>query len=217
MDSVRRLMVSPKEPFQAISHWVGMGLAILGTAILLTAADGRLWHTLSFSIYGAALISLYLASAMAHTVRSEGPLADRLTRLDYAAIFLLIAGTYTPLCLLPLRGALGWSLLVFEWCFAAIGSSLVLFRYAKGNALRTTLYLAMAWMCLLALPQMWSSLHRSTMIWLLAGGAVYSLGAVVYVTDRPSLCRVFVAHDLWHVMVLLGSACHFIAIWTLLA
>ena len=211
--SRRSLRCYVKDPFPGLSHWVGVGLSVAALVVLLVLADGRPLHVVAFAVYGTTLVLLYLASAMAHSLHGSPRTEDRLNRLDFAAIFLLIAGTYTPLCLVALRGALGWGLLIAVWVMAALGVISVLGSRAPRTGLRVTLYLAMGWLAVLGAGRVLEVLPPSGLAWLVAGGVIYSLGAVVFLTNRPNLWPGrFVAHDLWHVMVLAGSACHFMLI-----
>lgn len=208
-----------KDPFPGLSHWLGVGLSVVGLVALLLFARGRPWQVVGFAIYGGSLILLYLASALAHTIHCSPRAAERLNRFDYMAIFLLIAGTYTPLCLVTLRGPWGWGMLAAEWSMAAAGIATVALGRGRSDWPRTILYLFMAWVvALVAIVPIYRALPRPALEWLLAGGAVYSLGAIVFVTDRPHLWPGrFAAHDLWHVLVLLGSGCHFLVIFRFVA
>jgi hemolysin III len=208
---VSRLSRWIKEPFCGVSHFVGALLAIAALVVLLVLADGRFWHVLGFSVYGTTLILLYTASTLCHSVHCAPRTAKRLDKLDHFAIFLLIAGTYTPICLVALRGPLGWTLLALEWCLAAIGI-VILSRGPVGQWPRVIIYVAMSWLVLIAVGPVWRALTPGAIAWLIAGGIVYTGGAVVYAMDRPHLWPgKFLAHDLWHVFVLIGSACHFAA------
>jgi hemolysin III len=179
---------------------------------LLRSAEGPL-QAIGFGVYGASLVALYTASAVAHSLHRDGSAAQRLDRLDYAAIFLLIAGTYTPFCLVTLSGAWRWGLLAAVWSAAALGIVTV---YAGGAARhwpRVVLYVAMGWMVLLAAGQLQRALPPPAVAWLLAGGVVYTVGAIIYLLERPRLWPGrFGSHDLWHCMVLAASACHFVAV-----
>jgi hemolysin III len=199
-----------KEPFCGLSHLAGAVLSVVALVALLILAKGRPWHVVSFAIYGASLILLYTASTLYHSLPLAPHHVDRLRRFDYLAIFLLIAGTYVPICLVPLRGAWGWSLLGVEGGMALIGIGAVLFRRRLPEALCMLLYLAMGWLAVIALPPLRQALPPGAIAWLLAGGIAYTLGALILATDRPHLWPgKFSAHDLWHLCVLTGSACHF--------
>jgi hemolysin III len=200
-----------KEPFPGLSHLLGVLLSVVALVALLSRAHGRPMHVIGFTVYGASLILLYAASALAHSIHCSPRTGEHLDRLDYSAIFLLIAGTYTPLCLVPLRGPWGWGLLVAVWLLAAVGIAAVWLWRSRRTWARVTIYLCMGWLALLATGEIFRTFPTSAVAWLVAGGVVYSVGAVVFITDRPHLWPGrFMAHDLWHVMVLLGSACHFI-------
>jgi hemolysin III len=195
------------EPFSAISHMVGAGLAVAALVVLVVLAHGRPWHVVSFAIYGAALILLYTASSLHHSIRH----VPGLERLDHAMIYLLIAGSYTPLCLIVLRGAWGWSIFGVEYGLAIIGICFSMFWKGVPDAVRLTIYIAMGWLITIATAPLNHLLTSAQWHWLIAGGVTYTLGAVVFATDRPHLAPGrFQAHDLWHCFVLGGSFCHFI-------
>jgi len=185
---------------------------------LLIVARGRPWHTIAFSIYGASLIALYTASTLYHSLHVSDINQRRLQRLDHLAIFLLIAGTYTPVCLIALHGMWGWCLLSVIYGIAALGIATVLFWKQAPEWVRVVFYLGMGWLALIALPSLCAVLSPGAIGWLVAGGIVYSVGCVIFATDRPHLWPgKFSAHDLWHLFVLAGSACHFILILCFIA
>jgi len=164
----------------------------------------------SFAIYGASLVLLYSASGVAHSLHCSSETEAKLDRLDYAAIFLLIAGTYTPVCLVTLRGPLGYGMLAAEWLCALFGINTVLRGGAQSHVSRTWLYIAMAWLAILAAPVLIRRLAPGAIAWLLAGGVAYSIGAIIFVRRKPTLWPGrFGSHELWHCLVLVGSACHF--------
>lgn len=199
-----------KEPFPGLSHLVGAMLSVAALVGLLVLAHGRVWHVVSFAVYGSSMILLYAASALTHSVHCSPAMSDRLDRLDYSAIFLLIAGTYTPICLIPLRGPWGWALLAGVWSLALAGIWTVWVQRNRKTWTRTLIYVCMGWIGLLAVGEIFRVFPATALAWLLAGGAAYSIGAVIFITDRPHLWPGrFAAHDLWHVLVLTGSACHF--------
>lgn len=205
-----------RDPFAGLSHLAGAGLAVAGLIVLLIAARGRPWHAVSYSIYGASLILLFFTSGVFHLFPHSPRRIEQWLRLDQAAIYLLIAGTYTPICLLALRGPWGWSFFGAAWALAVLG---IVLRFAWKKApewIGLGLYLLMGWLCVIGAPVLVKALTSHQMQWLVAGGLVYSLGAVVYATDRPRLWPGrFSAHDLWHVMVLAAGICHFQAVWSL--
>ena len=198
-----------KHPFSALSHLLGAGLAVSGTVVLLLMAKSPL-ALLAFAVYGAALVGLYLASGVYHAVVAEGKREAFLRRLDHTGIFLLIAGTYVPVCLLALPREWGWTFLVLQ-TLCALAGVLGTFLLPKfPEALNVGLYLVMGWMALPALGYIRTQWPTQAIVLLVLGGLVYTIGAVIFATDRPHLVPgKFSAHDLWHLFVLGGSACHF--------
>ncbi len=201
-----------KDPFCGISHLAGSLLSVAALVVLLVFTRETPWHYVGFAIYGTSLIILYTASGLVHSVHCSVEAEDRLERFDFAAIFVLIAGTYTPLCLTALRGPWGWTLLGIEWGLALFGIIAVLVTTShRPKKLTTPLYLIMGWMAVIAIGPLTHNLPPAALFWLLAGGAAYSIGAVIFTLDRPNLWPGhFRAHDLWHTLVLTGSACHFV-------
>jgi hemolysin III len=192
---------------------LGVGLSIAGLIVLLLVANGRPWHIVAYSIYGATLITLYSASTLYHSVHASDHGVKRLQRFDYIGIFLLIAGTYTPVCLVALRGTLGWTMFGIEWGIALFGIVLTLTVKGTPEWVRVVLYVLMGWLTVIALPALREVLPPAALGWLLAGGLAYTVGTVVYATNWPHLWPgKFSAHDLWHIFVLGGSACHFVMI-----
>ena len=206
-----------KDPFPAWSHWFGAALSLGATVLLWSTASGTL-QRVAFAVYGASMVLLYLASALAHSVRC-GPRGERnLDRFDYTAIFLLIAGTYTPFCLVALRGAVGWWLFAAVWATAAFGIVSVYWGPVDRHWARVLTYVLMGWLGVLAAGELSRALPRAAVLWTIGGGVVYTVGALVYMTGRPRLWPGrFGSHDLWHCMVLAGSACHFIVIFRYIA
>lgn len=207
-----------REPFCGLSHLVGVVLSVLGLVALLILARGRPWHLVSFAIYGTSLILLFTASTLYHSLPIAPRYIERLRRFDLVAIFLLIAGTYAPVCLVPLRGAWGWSLLGAEYGIALIGSGIVLRRKGMPDGVRTACYAVMGWLIMVAVVPLRQAVSPEALTWLVVGGIAYSVGAVIFAIDRPHLWPgKFSAHDLWHVFVLVGSASHFVMMTSLIA
>jgi hemolysin III len=200
-----------KDPFAAVSHWVGLALALAGTSWLASASLDKPLHLFAFTVYGLGVMALYGASATYHSLHGRGWWAGGLQKLDHAAIFVMIAASYAPLCLIAIRGATGMAMLGFQSAFAVIGVTLTMKLKKVPGLVRVILYLTMGWMAVFVLGPLSRSVPAAGLGWLVAGGVVYTVGAVIYVTDRPSLWPGrFSAHDLWHVFVLAGSACHFV-------
>jgi hemolysin III len=198
-----------REPFNGASHLLGLLLAGAGTILLLRMASGP-WQLTAFSIYGATLILLYGVSALYHSLPlSELPLR-RLRTLDHIAIYFLIAGTYTPIALLTLHNPLGWTLLVVVWVIALGGIPFKLFYLDAPIWVSTGTYLGMGYLALVAVVPLARIVSINGLMWLVAGGLAYTLGAVIYSRERPDpFPGRFGHHEIWHLLVLAGSACHF--------
>ncbi|MGA7748934.1 MAG: hemolysin III family protein [Gallionella sp.] len=196
------------EKFNAITHLVGAVLAIAGTValIMLASLQGDPWKIASVSIYGATLVLLYGFSTLYHSLR--GRAKDILRELDHHSIYLLIAGSYTPFCLVTLRGPWGWSLFGVVWGLAVLGILQELWLKNSARVLSVVIYVVMGWVALAALVQLVHVLGPAGFAWLLAGGLFYTIGIVFYVIDK----RFIHAHGIWHLFVLAGSAAHYIAI-----
>ncbi|MET3134442.1 hemolysin III [Oxalobacteraceae bacterium GrIS 1.11] len=196
------------ERFNSITHTVGAALAATGGALLIVMAarSGDPWKIVSFSIYAAMLLTLYLSSTLYHSVR--GPAKDWLRRMDHCAIYLLIAGTYTPFTLVTLRGPWGWSLFGVVWGLALIGIVQELW-YARGaRILSLVIYVAMGWLAVIVVNPLIAALTWNGFMWLAAGGLLYTVGIVFYATDH----KLKHGHGVWHLFVLGGSICHYVAV-----
>ena len=196
------------EKFNAITHLAGALLALAGAVVLivLAAQEGDPWKVVSVSIYGATLVLLYSFSALYHSLR--GRAKNVLRELDHHSIYLLIAGSYTPFCLVTLRGPWGWSLFGVVWGLAALGSLQELWLKNSARILSVLIYIVMGWVALVALVQLLHALGPVGFAWLVAGGLFYTIGIVFYVIDT----RLKHAHGIWHLFVLAGSASHYVAI-----
>jgi hemolysin III len=210
---MNRITRTIKDPFPGLSHAVGALLSVGALISLIILAAGRPMLTVAVAVYGASLIILYTASALTHSLHCSPEVSQRLDQFDYAAIYVLIAGTYTPMCLGPLWGSWGRTLLVGEWALAACGIVSVLLMKGRASIVRVLVYVAMGWLGFVRVGRIWDALPAASLWWLFAGGFMYSVGAIVFATNRPRLWPGrFGSHDLWHTMVLAGSACHFIVI-----
>lgn len=195
------------ERFNSISHLVGAVAALAGCAVLVVLASlqGDPWKIVSFSIYGATLFLLYLFSVLYHSFRGKVKVIFR--RMDHLAIYLLIAGTYTPFTLVTLNGPWGWSIFGTVWGLALIGMILE-FVPQKKRILPIIIYLVMGWICLVALKPLLKALPIEGFWWLLAGGLFYTVGIVFYVFDK----KVKHFHGIWHLFVLAGSVSHYFTV-----
>lgn len=211
MDDVERYTPG-EEVTNAILHGVGLGLAIAALAVLVVMASlsGNAWHIVSFSVYGATLVLLYLSSTLYHGLYAGR--AKRLFRVfDHSAIFLLIAGTYTPITLITLRGTLGWAVFGTVWGCAAAGIVAKAFWAHRFPVLSTALYIAMGWIVVVAVKPLLANLNTVSLVFLAVGGLCYTLGTVFYLWHRLKF-----HHAIWHLFVLAGSICHFFTVLFLL-
>lgn len=201
-----------REPVNAISHMAGSLASIAGLTLMVVYAAIRAdaWHVVSFSIFGSSLILMYTASFLYHGLRLSEKALDVFRRIDHIMIFLVIAGSYTPLCLVPLRGPWGWSLFGTVWGIAITGVFLKIFCMNLPRTVSTLIYLGMGWLCVIAVYPLVNTLTPACLFWLALGGLFYSIGAVVYSLKKPNpFPKLFGFHEIWHLFVLLGSACHF--------
>ena len=202
-----------EEIANSVTHGTGVGLSIAALVILVVfaARKGDTWKIASFSVYGATLIILYLASTLYHAITHPG--LKRFFRvLDHCSIFLLIAGTYTPVTIGVMRGAWGWTLFGVIWALAIVGINLKIFALDRRKKLSLLIYLLMGWMIVIAVKPLLSYLEPASLIWLFVGGACYTLGIIFFVLKKLPF-----AHSVWHLFVLGGSICHFFAMLNLVA
>jgi hemolysin III len=195
------------ERFNSISHLVGAALALAGLVVLVVFASlqGDPWKIVSFSIYGASLFLLYTLSTLYHSLR--GRAKKIFMKLDHVAIYLLIAGSYTPLTLVTLRGAWGWTLFVIIWGLAIVGIIVDSLHKEGSRAIQMVIYLLMGWLILVAMYPLVQALAKGGLVLLVLGGVFYTSGIIFYSIDK----RMKHAHGIWHLFVLAGSISHFLA------
>ena len=187
------------------SHAIGFILSMVAFGFLVTYASlyGTVWHIVSFGIFGASLMILFAASTIYHSAK-EPALRSRLRVFDHAAIYVLIAGTYTPITLIALGGFIGWLFFGITWGLALIGISLKIFFTGRYKLLSTLMYISMGWIIIFAIKPLMNSLPSEGLFWLVAGGVAYTVGAALY-----SIKKIKFNHAIFHIFVLLGSASHF--------
>ena len=197
------------ERFNSITHLVGAVLALAGVVALVVMASrqGDAWKIVSFSLYGLTLFLLYGFSTLYHSLRGRAKTIFR--RFDHLAIYLLIAGTYTPFMLVSLRGAWGWSLFGVIWGLAIVGMALEFLPRRGARILPLVIYFLMGWLVLIALAPLWQALPSRGLAWLVAGGLFYTVGVIFYSLDE----KLRHAHGLWHLFVLAGSISHYVAVF----
>jgi hemolysin III len=202
-----------REPVNGLTHLGGAIAALFGQIALLVVASSGIAKVASVIIYGVSLIALFAASATYHLVNAGPKVTQILRKIDHSAIYLLIAGTYTPICVNAFSGFYRWGLLTIVWLIALIGILVNIFYINKPRWLSATVYVIMGWLCVSAAGQMTTALSPLALTWLIVGGVVYTLGAVVYATKLFDFVPgKFGFHEVWHIFVLLGAAAHFVAV-----
>ena len=191
------------------SHAIGLLLSIAALALLVihASANGDVWHIVSFSIFGASLIILFAASTIYHSTRDPDSRA-RLRVVDHASIYILIAGTYTPFTLVTLNGTIGWTIFGISWGMALSGIVLKLFFTGRYELVSTLMYVFMGWIIIFAISPLIDNLSSDGLSWLVAGGIGYTVGAILY-----GIKQIKFNHAIFHVFVLIGAFCHFVAVY----
>lgn len=210
------MAVSLRDPMSGLTHLIGALLAVLATVLLILRSVNPVmpWHLVTFSIFGGGMILLYTASTLYHWL----PLSENgtrfLRRVDHSMIFFYIAATYTPICLIPLRGPWGWSMFGVVWGLALAGIGMKIFWLYAPRWLSTAVYLAMGWLIVVGVYPLVQRLPVSALVWLASGGVIYSLGAVIYAIKWPDPWPGFFGfHEIFHLFVIGGSFCHFVVMY----
>jgi len=207
-----------REPVNGLTHLFTALAAIGGLIALLSIGWGSLGKTISLAVYGVSVILLFAASATYHLVKGQPKVIEVLRKFDHSAIYLLIAGSYTPICYNMFTGFWKWGMLAIVWSFALIGIGVKIFIIKSPRWVSAGIYLAMGWMSVIGLHEMLTRLPTGALIWLAVGGIIYTLGAVVYATKIFDFFPgKFGFHEIWHIFVILGALAHFIAILAYIA
>ena len=198
-----------EERLNVLSHALGLLLSVVGLVLLIVKAAslGTPLHVVGFAIFGASLVILYAASTIYHST-DDPSRRTKLRTVDHAAIYILIAGTYTPFTLAVLSGTVGWTLFGVSWGMAVTGIVLKLFYTGRFNILSTSMYVFMGWVIVFAVKPLMAALPEEGIFWLFAGGIAYTVGAISY-----SIKKIPFGHAVFHFFVLAGSACHFISVY----
>ena len=198
-----------EEKINISSHALGFLLSIVAFALLVNHANmyGDVLHVVSFSVFGISLITLYAASTIYHSAK-DLKLRNRLRILDHASIYILIAGTYTPFTLITLGGSTGWTIFAISWGMALTGIILKVFFTGRFDLISTFMYVFMGWIIIFALEPLINNLSYEGLVWLIAGGIAYTMGAVLYSIEKMKF-----NHATFHLFVLIGSFCHFVSVF----
>jgi hemolysin III len=202
-----------REPVNGLTHFFAAIVAALGLVSLIVLGWHSLIKEISLSVYGTSLVLLFAASATYHMVKAKPGIIAVLRKIDHSAIFLLIAGTYTPFCALMFTGFWKWGLLGIIWLLAIIGIVVKIFISNAPRWLHAGVYIVMGWLCMTAIGEMLRVLPPGAIIWLITGGIIYTLGAIIYITKALDFWPgKFGFHEVWHIFVILGALAHFVAI-----
>lgn len=216
------MTITIREPGSAITHFIAMIMAVFAsTPLLIKAAvtSGSASFT-AMCIFMLSMILLYGASATYHSVNLTGHNLKIFKKIDHMMIFVLIAGSYTPVCLIVLGGKMGYALLALVWGIAIVGMLIKALWVTCPKWFSSVIYIAMGWVCLLVFGQLWNSLPKAAFLWLLAGGIIYTIGGVIYALKLPifnSRHANFGSHEIFHLFVMGGSICHFIFMYCFVA
>ncbi len=205
-----------RDPGSGLSHLIGAVLSVIGLVVLLitTIPQGDVWKIASFAVFGASLILLYTTSAVYHIINASEKIIAFLRKLDHSMIYVLIAGTYTPICLTLLRGQTGYILLSLIWGLALAGILLQTLLIKVPRFVYTAIYIFMGWLVIFAFSPLLASTSWRAVSWLLAGGILYTLGAYIYARKKPNFIPGWLGfHELFHIFVILGSISHFIFVF----
>lgn len=210
------MVLGLRDPVSGLTHLIGAIFAVFATVFLILRSVEPVmpWHIVTFSIFGGGMFLLYTASTLYHWLPASERGLRFLRRLDHSMIFFYIAATYTPICLIPLRGPWGWSLFGVVWALALFGIAMKVFWLHAPRWLSTAIYLAMGWLVLVGIYPLVQALSIPALAWLAGGGLVYTLGAVVYALKWPNpIPRYFGFHEIFHLFVIGGTACHFVVMY----
>lgn len=216
------MQITIREPGSAITHFIGMMMAVFAaTPLLIKAAttSGKI-TVIAMTVFILSMILLYGASAAYHSLNADGKILRIFRKLDHMMIFVLIAGSYTPVCLIVLGGKLGYTLLAVVWGIAVLGMTLKACWITCPKWFSSVIYIAMGWVCLGVFGQLWNVLPHAAFIWLLAGGVIYTIGGVIYALKLPIFNgrhKYFGSHEIFHLFVMGGSICHFIFMYLFVA
>lgn len=205
------------DPISTITHFVGAILSIMGIVYLVSKGynESNPLHLVTYVIFGLSLVLLYCASTIYHAIESPQKLKILLKRIDHMMIFVLIAGTYTPICLITLKGLTGYIMLATIWLVAISGIILKALWINIPRWLSSGLYIIMGWLCIFAIYPLFNNLPFEGFMWLVAGGVIYTIGGIIYGTKWPKVKNNwFGFHEIFHLFVIGGSVCHFILIYS---
>lgn len=213
------MQLTIREPGSAITHFIACLMASIAALPLIFKANGGI-TTMALAIFSISMILLYGASTLYHSVNVSAKVLGIFRRIDHMMIFVLIAGSYTPVCLIVLGGSMGYSLLALVWGVAIAGMVVKIFWITCPKWFSSTIYIAMGWLALLVFGTLWNTLPHAAFGWLLVGGIIYTIGGIIYALKLSvfnSLHKYFGSHEIFHLFVMGGSICHFIFMYCYIA
>lgn len=216
------MQITIREPGSALTHFIGMMLALIAAVPLLVKAAACQSSTcvMALAVFMLSMVMLYGASATYHSINVSEKIIRVFRKIDHMMIFVLIAGSYTPVCLIVLGGRLGYTLLAVVWTIAAAGMLIKAFWITCPKWFSSIIYIAMGWVCVGVFSTLWNSLPHAAFLWLLAGGIIYTIGGVIYALRLPLFNdrhQFFGSHEIFHLFVMGGSICHFIFMYLYVA
>ncbi len=216
------MQITIRDPGSALTHFIAMMLAIFASMPLLLKAGltSGSRNMAAMLVFMTSMILLYGASTLYHSVNMSGKRLKFFKKLDHMMIFVLIAGTYTPVCLIILGGSIGYNLLALVWGIAAVGILIKMFWVTCPKWFSSMIYIAMGWVCIPVFVPLWNALPKAAFLWLLAGGIIYTIGGVIYALKLPlfnARHKYFGSHEIFHLFVMGGSICHFIFMYLYVA
>lgn len=202
-----------REPVNGLTHGFGALLALVGLGFMLYDSLYDMNRTIAFSIFGISMVLLYTSSSLYHSVRAQEKTLELLRKLDHSMIYVLIAGSYTPVCVLALESPWKWILLITVWTLAVVGV-IKKFLWKAPRWISTLMYLSMGWLAVVMFPALWNSLPGAFLGWIIMGGLAYTIGAIIYGFKKPDpIPEWFGFHEIWHLFVMAGTFSHFWAFY----
>lgn len=219
---LKRNLTKVKDPGSALTHFIAMILTMIAATPLLMKAvrDSGHLHVSALAIFILSMIGLYAASTIYHTLDISPGVNQMLRKIDHMMIFILIAGTYTPVCMIVLGDKTGWSLLTLVWGIAIVGILINALWITCPKWFSSLIYIAMGWVCVLAITKILNSMPKAGFLWLLAGGVIYTVGGIIYAMKLPffnSRHKNFGSHEIFHLFVMGGSICHYVMMYRFVA
>ena len=219
---LKRNLTKVKDPGSALTHFIAMILAMIAAMPLLmkVVRDSGHLHVSALAIFILSMIGLYAASTIYHTLDISPQINQMLRKIDHIMIFILIAGTYTPVCMIVLGDKTGWSLLTLVWGIAIVGILINALWITCPKWFSSLIYIAMGWVCVLAITKILNSMPKAGFLWLLAGGVIYTVGGIIYALKLPffnSRHKNFGSHEIFHLFVMGGSICHYVMMYRFVA